>query len=119
VAAGDPCHPVRIVGISLLLHARRWTRIFDNTVDPGDVRFEVAQHDVLEAAVVLTLMAAPVRPVVVSDAFVVRAGCDKRLETCAGRFANAVNFRGFPHIPGNDAVIRYAKRDGSNSGQPL
>jgi uncharacterized phage protein (TIGR02218 family) len=83
------------------------------------MRFEVAQHDVIEASVTLTLMQAPVRPVAVGDALVVRAGCDKRMETCAGRFANAVNFRGFPHIPGNDAVIRYARRDGTNSGEPL
>jgi uncharacterized phage protein (TIGR02218 family) len=81
--------------------------------------FEVAQHDVIEAAVLLTLMQAPVRPVAVGDTFVVGAGCDKRLGTCAGRFANAVNFRGFPHIPGNDAVIRYARRDRANTGEPL
>ena len=36
-----------------------------------------------------------------------REGCDKRLETCAGRFANAVNFRGEPHLPGNDLLTRY------------
>jgi uncharacterized phage protein (TIGR02218 family) len=82
-------------------------------------RFEVAQHDVLEAAVTFTLIKAPVRAIASGDAVVVRAGCDKRLETCSGRFANAVNFRGFSHIPGNDAVIRYARRDGSNSGEPL
>jgi uncharacterized phage protein (TIGR02218 family) len=83
------------------------------------LRFEVAQHDVREAAVILTLMTAPVRPVAEGDTFAVRAGCDKRLETCAGRFSNAANFRGFPHIPGNDAVIRYARRDGKNTGEPL
>ena len=36
-----------------------------------------------------------------------RHGCDKRFETCAGRFANAVNFRGEPHLPGNDLLTRY------------
>jgi uncharacterized phage protein (TIGR02218 family) len=34
-------------------------------------------------------------------------GCDKRLATCAGRFANAANFRGEPHLPGNDLLTRY------------
>lgn len=34
-------------------------------------------------------------------------GCDRRLETCAGRFANAVNFRGEPHLPGIDLLTRY------------
>lgn len=33
-------------------------------------------------------------------------GCDKRFETCASRFSNGLNFRGCPHMPGNDALIR-------------
>jgi uncharacterized phage protein (TIGR02218 family) len=37
----------------------------------------------------------------------VREGCDKRLETCAARFANAANFRGEPHLPGMDLLTRY------------
>ena len=36
-----------------------------------------------------------------------REGCDKRLTTCASRFANAANFRGEPHLPGNDLLTRY------------
>ncbi len=34
-------------------------------------------------------------------------GCDKRLTTCANRFANAVNFRGEPHVPGADILTRF------------
>ena len=34
-------------------------------------------------------------------------GCDKMLATCSQRFANAVNFRGEPHLPGNDLLTRY------------
>ncbi len=37
----------------------------------------------------------------------VREGCDLRLETCSGRFGNAVNFRGEPFLPGNDMLARY------------
>jgi uncharacterized phage protein (TIGR02218 family) len=36
-----------------------------------------------------------------------REGCDKRFETCVTRFNNAVNFRGEPHLPGNDPLTRY------------
>jgi uncharacterized phage protein (TIGR02218 family) len=36
-----------------------------------------------------------------------REGCDKRFETCVSRFDNAVNFRGEPHLPGNDLLTRY------------
>jgi uncharacterized phage protein (TIGR02218 family) len=37
----------------------------------------------------------------------VREGCDHTLETCATRFANAVNFQGEPFLPGNDLLTRY------------
>lgn len=39
----------------------------------------------------------------------VREGCDHTLATCAGRFGNAVNFRGEPFLPGNDLLTRYPK----------
>jgi uncharacterized phage protein (TIGR02218 family) len=41
------------------------------------------------------------------DAFTVTAGCDKRFATCRDRFANGINFRGFPQIPGNDFLVAY------------
>ena len=41
------------------------------------------------------------------DSFTVYPGCDKRLETCIGRYNNVVNFRGEPYVPGIDAMISY------------
>lgn len=38
---------------------------------------------------------------------VLRQGCDHTIATCAARFANAVNFRGEPHLPGGDILTRY------------
>ena len=35
------------------------------------------------------------------------ADCDKRFATCAERFGNSLNFRGFPAIPGNDFLSRW------------
>lgn len=34
-------------------------------------------------------------------------GCDKRMATCRSRFANAINFRGEPYLPGMDYITRY------------
>ncbi len=34
-------------------------------------------------------------------------GCDKRMATCSARFANAINFRGEPYLPGSDLLTRY------------
>jgi uncharacterized phage protein (TIGR02218 family) len=38
----------------------------------------------------------------------VTAGCDKQFATCARVFGNARNFRGFPHMPGDDFVMASA-----------
>ncbi len=36
-------------------------------------------------------------------------GCDKRFETCREKFANGINFQGFPHLPGNDRAFGYPR----------
>ena len=53
------------------------------------------------------------------DGFTIRAGCDKRIATCAQKFGNVVNFRGFPHIPGQDTILRYATSEGGDDGGVL
>jgi len=53
------------------------------------------------------------------DAFTASAGCDKRFSTCRDRFANIENFRGFPHMPGNDFALSYPTPDGANDGGSL
>ena len=68
---------------------------------------EVKRHGNSDGAVSFSLWQAMAQPIQASDTFTVTAGCDKRFATCQDRFNNAVNFRGFPHIPGNDFVIRY------------
>jgi uncharacterized phage protein (TIGR02218 family) len=50
------------------------------------------------------------RPIVVGDQIVLVAGCDKTPETCNAKFVNILNFRGEPHIPGNDKVFSYPVR---------
>jgi len=58
-------------------------------------------------AVTLDLWQAMPQPIAAGDTFTVSAGCDKRFATCHDKFDNVVNFRGFPHIPGNDFVVSY------------
>jgi uncharacterized phage protein (TIGR02218 family) len=50
------------------------------------------------------------RPIVVGDEIMLVAGCDKTPETCNAKFSNILNFRGEPHIPGNDKVFSYPVR---------
>ena len=59
-------------------------------------------------------------PIAEGDEFVVTAGCDKQFSTCKAKFANGVNYRGFPHMPGNDFVTSYPNRDdAANDGKSL
>ena len=46
-------------------------------------------------------------------------GCDRQLSTCRDRFDNVVNFRGFPHIPGDDFVLKYPRKDDALEGGVL
>lgn len=55
-------------------------------------------------------------PILPGDGFTVTAGCDKRFATCREKFANGLNFRGFPHMPGNDFALGYARSGSRNDG---
>jgi uncharacterized phage protein (TIGR02218 family) len=68
---------------------------------------EVKRHALSGTAVTIELWQAMSEPVVAGDAFEITAGCDKQFRTCKAKFANAANFRGFPYMPGNDAVLSY------------
>lgn len=82
-------------------------------------RAEVLLHSKIGGVVTIILLEDPVRGIENGDAFVIRAGCDKQVATCRSKFSNVANFRGFPHIPGQDAVIRYATKDGGHTGGVL
>ncbi|MFM2354652.1 MAG: hypothetical protein RLZZ528_388, partial [Pseudomonadota bacterium] len=46
----------------------------------------------------------------------VEAGCDKSFATCAAKFSNVLNFRGFPDIPGEDWLVAVPRRGNGNTG---
>ncbi|WP_375449540.1 DUF2163 domain-containing protein [uncultured Devosia sp.] len=53
------------------------------------------------------------------DTLTLTAGCDRRFETCQAKFANAVSFRGFPHIPGIDFVLRHPRAGDALDGRAV
>lgn len=65
------------------------------------------------------LTEAPPMPIAAGDGFTVTAGCDKSFETCRTRFDNALNFRGFPQMPGNDWLTRSARQNDDLDGGRL
>lgn len=45
--------------------------------------------------------------IAVGDTFTIQAGCRKRFgEDCQGKFDNPINFQGFPHVPGENRVLK-------------
>ena len=67
----------------------------------------IVQHQINTAGVELSFDALPPAPVGVGDTFNLDAGCDHSFQTCKAKFGNALNFRGFPHLPGDEAVYAY------------
>jgi uncharacterized phage protein (TIGR02218 family) len=59
------------------------------------------------AGATVTLCAPPALPVLPGERVEIREGCDRLFSTCVSRFLNAANFRGEPHLPGNDLLTRY------------
>lgn len=70
----------------------------------GGGQAEIASHRTEGGKAVIELLDSPGPALTVSAAFTITAGCDKRFDTCRSKFANTLNFRGFPHMPGNDAI---------------
>jgi uncharacterized phage protein (TIGR02218 family) len=75
---------------------------------------EVKQHGRAGDLVTIELWSRARLPLTLEQTFTVTAGCDKRVESCRAKFANVANFRGFPHMPGND-FLTVVSRPGSAS----
>jgi len=60
-------------------------------------------------------------PVAVAEGDLIRleAGCDKSSSTCRLKFHNLLNFRGFPHMPGENWLMSYPVSGGVNDGGSL
>ena len=86
----------------------------DGAYGYGRLRWLTGPNSGLECQVLrsegarITLREAPLHPAQVGDLIEISEGCDRSFATCRQRFANALNFRGEPHLPGNDLLTRYA-----------
>lgn len=67
---------------------------------------------------IIELWREPPLPLSVGDGCNLLAGCDKSVDMCKGKFLNFINYRGFPHIPGEDWAQAYptsgARHDGTS-----
>lgn len=58
-------------------------------------------------------------PLALGDLVELTAGCDRAAQTCRTKFDNFVNFRGFPHIPGEDWLTSYPTSASQTDGGSL
>jgi uncharacterized phage protein (TIGR02218 family) len=125
-------------GVALATPARRVVRVIGAVVDAGSLtvatpagfgvgaftggtlRFDlganagrtvpVMSHTRVGSLDTIALWSPPPDAIIAGQQVTLTVGCDKRFETCRDVFSNAANFRGFPHIPGNDHVMAYARQ---------
>jgi uncharacterized phage protein (TIGR02218 family) len=89
------------------------------TGDNAGLRAAVRRHARRGEETEIELWLSPAAAVAVGDAFAVTAGCDKTFATCRAKFGNAGNFRGFPHMPGDDWAAGYPQEGGAHDGGSL
>jgi len=87
--------------------------------EASERKVRVAGHRTEGGLVRLNLTLQSEAKIEVGWAFVITVGCDKRFSTCKAKFGNQLNFRGFPHLPGNDAAYTYVSEGQVFDGSPL
>jgi len=68
---------------------------------------------------VVELWLSPPMEIAPGDVFEIFAGCNKTAVMCSAKFDNILNFRGFPHMPGDDALASYPGDGGTHDGGSL
>ncbi|MFC1456282.1 DUF2163 domain-containing protein [Microvirga arabica] len=76
------------------------------TGDNAGISVEIKVHRAINGTDEFDLWQRAPQAIKIGDTFRVTAGCDKTHAMCRRKFDNVVNFRGFPHMPGNDFIIR-------------
>ena len=94
-------------------------RIFFSTGLLAGLTADISSHTLETGGARLALWSPLARPPAPGDQLEVSAGCDKAFETCSAKFANALNFQGFPYLPGSDFAYGYADSDTVHDGRPI
>ena len=106
-AVADPDHASALLVPAAALRANGWFAHGTASFLDGDnegVAVEIASHEGER----IVLWREPPFPVAPGTAVRLVAGCDKTFATCRAKFANAISFRGYPHMPGGDFTLGYA-----------
>lgn len=107
---------IRAEVISAVGNGLQLDRVVDPAMLAGRLRFLSGKNCGAKSTILsidgasVTLRDRPRAPVEPGCAVEVREGCDKSFATCVSRFANGINFRGEPHLPGTDLLASYPGR---------
>ncbi len=82
-------------------------------------RSQTKAHLDASGLAILETWLAPAMPIAVGDTFTITAGCNKTQSDCRQKFNNLLNFRGFPHMPGDDVAASYPSDGGNHDGGSL
>jgi uncharacterized phage protein (TIGR02218 family) len=77
---------------------------------------EIKAHAVIPQGARIGIALPMGAAVALGDSFAATVGCDRSFTTCRDRFDNAVNFGGFPHMPGTDFAMSYPNHGTGNDG---
>lgn len=109
----------RFSASGLSAHASGWfdkgLLTWTSGANAGD-SFDIRLHELRDGVAGLELTRDAVVAIAVGDGFDIVAGCDKRADTCGKKFSNLINFRGFPHIPGENWTMAYPVEGGVHAG---
>lgn len=84
-----------------------------------DLSVEVLDHADNDSEITLKFFSPLGHVPQAGDMFTVTAGCSKSFDTCGEKFANVLNFQGFPHLPGSDFAYGYADGETVHDGRAL
>ncbi|GLQ17953.1 hypothetical protein GCM10007879_22020 [Maritalea porphyrae] len=79
----------------------------------------ILRHEKLDGTDVLYLDGTNHTLSEIGDQLRITFGCDKEFATCREKFANQLNFQGFPHIPGEAFILKYPSADNPLDGGVL
>ena len=97
----------------------RGTAVFSSGANAGRLA-EIRLHRVTSGSVIVEFWQPMAFEIAAGDTLTLRAGCDRQFATCRTKFGNGLNFRGFPHMPGDDFALSYATQgDPDNTGGSL
>lgn len=100
-------------------NAFRYGRLTVNSGTDSGLVADIELSKATEAATLLTLWMPMAVMLDANVSLSLDIGCDKAFATCRDTFANAVNFRGFPHMPGQDFAYSYVSGTTTHDGSVL